>query len=159
MAKNHIPNLAEILRDKEKENAKLRSLIRVSQIITSSLERENVIKSVIELARDMLQSQAASLFLIDESSKELIFDFSTDLDSYRTREIRIPLGKGIAGYVAMTGKSVNIENVNQDSRWYAEVDQKSGFKTRSLLCVPLKFQDKIIGTVQVLNKLKNSKFS
>ena len=72
MAKNHIPNLTEILRDKEKENAKLRSLIRVSQIITSSLERENVIKSVIELARDMLQSQAASLFLIDESSEELL---------------------------------------------------------------------------------------
>ena len=159
MANKNNKNLPKILHEKENIIQKLESLIQTSQIITSSLKRKKVIKSVIKLACDMLQSETASVLLIDEVTNELVFDFSTDLNANQQQKIRVPIGKGISGFVAQTGQSVNIKDVSKDSRWYADVDQKSGFETHSLLCVPLKFQDKIIGTAQVLNKVDESVFT
>ena len=159
MANKNNKNLPKILHEKENIIQKLESLIQTSQIITSSLKRKKVIKSVIKLACDMLQSETASVLLIDEATNELVFDFSTDLNANQQQKIRVPIGKGISGFVAQTGQSVNIKDVSKDSRWYADVDQKSGFETHSLLCVPLKFQDKIIGTAQVLNKVDESVFT
>ena len=87
-------------------------------------------KSIIEIARDMLQAEVASVLLVDEKNNELVFEFSSDLDPNQEHAIRIPLGQGIAGYVVQTGETLNIKDVKQDPRFYTQVDQKTGFETR-----------------------------
>jgi len=145
--------------EKEQVIGRLKGLLNAGRIVTSSLDSTQVMKSIIELARDMLQAEVASILLVDEKSKELVFEFSTDLDPNQEHSIRVPLGQGIAGYVAQTGQTLNIQDVKQDPRFYTRVDQKTGFETRSHLCVPLKIKDKIIGTAQVLNKIDAGAFT
>ncbi|HPG32197.1 MAG TPA: PP2C family protein-serine/threonine phosphatase, partial [bacterium] len=74
-------------------------------------------------------------------------------------EIRVPVGKGIAGWVAENDKPLIIEDVSKDERFYKKADEKSTFKTKSILCVPLKVKDKIIGVLQVLNKRGGNPFN
>lgn len=138
---------------------RLYGLIKACVSVSASLDRKKVIQSVIILARDMLQAEVASVQLVDHENNQLIFEFSTDLFLEQKEAIRVPIGHGIAGYVAEKGESLNIKDVNQDPRHYENVDKKTGFETRSMICVPLKIEEKIIGTAQVLNKVGADYFS
>jgi methyl-accepting chemotaxis protein len=69
------------------------------------------------------------------------------------------MGGGLAGYVAKTGETINIEDASKDERFFSNADQKTGFKTRSYLCVPINQEDKVVGTAQVLNKIDKPSFS
>ena len=70
----------------------------------------------------------------------------------------MPLGEGIAGYVAQTGESVLLNDVRKDPRWNPYYDEKSGFRTRSMICVPIKFQGKVLGVIEAINK-KQGRFT
>jgi two-component sensor histidine kinase len=74
-------------------------------------------------------------------------------------DIRIPPGKGIAGWVAQHGKPLLIPNVGEDPRFYPGVDKMTGFETTSILCVPLKAKTKLIGVLEVMNKLNGNSFN
>jgi len=74
-------------------------------------------------------------------------------------EIRLPIGTGISGYVAKTGKTVLIKDASKDKRFYSGIDKKSGFQTKTMLCMPMKNRaKKIIGVFQIINK-KNDEFT
>src|SRR5690606_4952828 len=79
--------------------------------------------------------------------------WSKVLQGARMKELRLKIGEGIAGWVAKTGKSVNIKDAYRDQRFNQNVDNETGFQTRSCLCQPIRNHErKIIGVVQVLNK-------
>ncbi|MCG8417428.1 MAG: sigma-54-dependent Fis family transcriptional regulator [Proteobacteria bacterium] len=98
-----------------------------------------------------LQADRATLWLIDARTKEIR---SQVANLPELRELRLPVGNGVAGYVAHTGEVVNIRDVASDRRWTPEVDQRTGYRTRSLLCVPIidARSSTLRGVVQVLNK-------
>jgi adenylate cyclase len=107
---------------------------------------------------DTLNADRASLFLVDEAKGELWSKVARDVGG-EIFEIRIPLGKGIAGAVAASGKTLNIPDAYRDSRFEPAVDRSSGYRTKTVLCVPLfDSESRVFGVAQLLNKAGGGPF-
>uniref|UniRef100_A0A1I8EHL9 Phosphodiesterase n=1 Tax=Wuchereria bancrofti TaxID=6293 RepID=A0A1I8EHL9_WUCBA len=125
------------------------------------LSMDAVIKKVMNFAQKLTNADRSSLFLVDHRRKELyarIFDVGTQEDEQikinedGNEEIRFPANKGISGYVAMTGQVLNIENAYEDPRFNKDIDQKTGYRTRNILCMPVFIRKSVIGVVEMINK-------
>ncbi|XP_076341092.1 putative 3',5'-cyclic phosphodiesterase pde-5 [Tachypleus tridentatus] len=134
----------------------------VRSIFQDMISMDSVIVKIMTFAQKLVNADRASLFLVDGRTKELyarIFDVSGDQESKSTvsvsetsKEIRFPVGKGIAGHVALTGQSLNIPDAYDDDRFNRTVDQQTGYRTRNLLCMPIFIRNNVIGVVQMVNK-------
>jgi len=129
-------------------------LNNIGQTVTSSLETDVVIRSVMMGINQILQVETGSLLLVDEESNELVFKITLQGDTERLAPFRLKLGQGIAGWVAKHGQPLLIPDARKDPRWYSGVDEAFGTAlTRSMICVPLVVKDKTIGVIEVINKL------
>lgn len=137
----------------------------VKSIFQDMVSMDTVIVKIMMFAQKLVNADRASLFLVDGRSKELyarIFDVSGSQDSANnikpeaSKEIRFPLGTGIAGHVALTGESLNIPDAYDDKRFNRSVDQLTGYTTRTLLCMPIFIRNHVIGVVQMVNKVNGS---
>lgn len=138
----------------------LSSLIEASKNINSVLDLSELLTIIIEFSQKIMNADAGSLMLLDEVRKELVFEVALgNVGENLKKEIRLPLGQGIAGWVAQTGEPLNIEDVYEDKRFFRDYDIKTGYRTKSMLCVPLKTQGKTIGVGQVINKRDNTAFT
>lgn len=133
-------------------------LIEVSHRLAESLDTDVVLQSILSKAVELLQCQAGSLLLVDEVTNELIFKVVSGPASEQLLNKRLPPGVGIVGTVAQTGKPLIINDAKGDPRHYAAIDQKTLLVTQSLLCVPLINQERIIGVLEVMNKLDGTLF-
>ena len=125
-------------------------LLQVGQIITSEMNLEALFPLIIQHTNGIMDTQASSIFLYDKKPNELWSLVSTDL---RKNEIRIPATYGIAGWVFQNRASTIVNDTSSDPRFDADVDEKTGFRTRNILCVPLiNRQKECVGTLQALNK-------
>jgi signal transduction histidine kinase len=125
-------------------------LLQVGQIITSEMNLDALFPLIIQHTNGIMDTQASSIFLYDKKSNELWSLVSTDL---KKNEIRIPATYGIAGWVFQNRASTIVNDTSSDSRFDADVDAKTGFRTRNILCVPLiNRQKECVGTLQALNK-------
>ena len=125
-------------------------LLQVGQIITSEMNLEALFPLIIQHTNSIMDSQASSILLYDKKSNELWSLVSTDI---KKNEIRIPATNGIAGWVFQNRSPTVVSDTSADSRFDAEVDRKTGFQTRNILCVPLiNRQKECVGTLQALNK-------
>lgn len=105
----------------------------------------------------LLSAERASLFLVDVAAQQLVIRVSQDIDG--NREMRLPMGKGIAGAVAQTGKTIRIDDAYADERFNPEVDKQTGFRTRSVLCIPLRNRaGQVFAVAQLLNRKDGSSF-
>jgi phosphoserine phosphatase RsbU/P len=102
---------------------------------------------------------AASIFIINEETSELQLKVATNLDETQSAKIKTPIGEGLVGYVAKTGKPVNIVNAQKDERFYKKIDKMTGVTTTSCLTVPIMIENKIVGAAQVLNKKNGGPFT
>ena len=155
MDENNQDRLKEALRRVEMYEG----LFEANAAVTSSLNKDEVLNLVMNKAQELLNSEAASIFLIDEDTEELVLAVSTNLPGESLSEIRFPKGLGVSGWVAENGKPVVTSDISKDPRFYVGVQDRTGFHTSSYLCVPLMTSDKIIGTAQVLNRKDGSTFS
>lgn len=133
---------------------RLNGIIEMTALINSSLSSRIISKRAVEAATKLLESEAGSLILRDMKTGELFFDIAVGSKSKKVKEIRLPEGKGIAGWVVEHHKPVIVHNVNKDPRFYNEADKISKFVTRNMVCVPLRAKKRTIGVLQVVNKLK-----
>lgn len=132
------------------EVSKLHWLVEASKKVNSTLDLDRVLSNVLEAAIKVVDAETGTLYLVDHEKKEI---WSKVLKESRLVEVRLPLGKGIAGYVAATGDALNIPDAYMDPRFNPEYDRKSGFHTSSMLCLPMRNpDDKIIGVFQLMNK-------
>jgi len=126
----------------------LDSLMHCSILVNADLSVERVLERIMAEAKSLVGAEAASVFLVDRRSKEL---YSTVNST--GAELRIPLRSGVAGFVAYSGGPVIINDAYMDSRFNTAVDSRTGFKTRNILCVPMRAgQGGIIGVAQLINK-------
>ena len=110
-----------------------------------------------EKAAEVMDADRATLFLYDESRNEL---WSKTTQRLEIKEIRLPLGVGIAGNVAKTRTPINIPDTYADARFDPDFDKETGYRTRSILCLPLIGNgDRLIGVIQVLNKKDQEVFN
>ena len=139
--------LGERARDSQREEARI---LEVTQAVSSELNIEKLLRKIIGIATDLLEAERSTLFLHDPRTDEL---WSRVAEGLAEREIRIPAHVGIAGEVFTTRVAVNIPDAYADPRFNPEVDRKTGYRTRSILCVPVINKHGMpIGVVQVLNR-------
>jgi signal transduction histidine kinase len=129
---------------------KLGLLIEASKIVNSALSIDTLLGLIMDVATRSISADRGTLYLIDTARDELWSKVAQGVDMV---EIRLPVGKGLAGYVARTGEIVNITNAYQDPRFNPEIDKKSGYTTQTVLCMPMRNREGVIvGVFQLLNK-------
>ena len=141
------------------ENARLQALVEAFAMLNTSLDLEKVLRNTLGSATKLMSAEIGSIALINDEGTHLEFVESTDENFDQLRNMKVPLGEGVAGNVALTGKAERIEDISQDDRFYNKIDKALGHRTSSYLCVPLTVSDRIIGTAQIMNHVDGRSFS
>jgi signal transduction histidine kinase/CRP-like cAMP-binding protein len=135
---------------KEMQPGKMERLIEAAKSVNSSLNLDTVLEIILDTAVQATNADRGTLYLIDQSNNEI---WSKLLFGEHVGEIRLPIGTGIAGFVAETGETVNIEDTYNHPYFNPDIDQRSGYHTDSMLCMPMRsMSGEIIGVFQLLNK-------
>ena len=133
-------------------------LIEISRDLASTLDLDTLLKSIVGASADVTHAEAASILLYDDTSRQLYFQVSTNIDEPTMRGFVVPIEKSIAGWVVTNRKSVRIDDAHQDLRHFSDIEQTIGFNTQSMLGIPLITKNKVVGVLEVLNK-KRGKFT
>ncbi|MCS7202163.1 MAG: HD domain-containing protein [Dictyoglomus sp.] len=148
---NRIINLEERIKE-------LNILQEIGFQINSTFRLKDLLNLIMTLSKETLEAEASSLMLLDEKTNDLTFEIALGEKGDVIKKFRIPLGEGIAGWVAKTGEPLIANNVEEDPRFAKKYDSATSFRTKSILCVPLKTKEKIVGVIEVLNKKGNDNF-
>lgn len=134
-----------------------RALREVGNALGTTLELDDLLELILSKLTDLLEADRATLYLLDEATGDLV---SRIIVGQQVRSIRLKVGNGIAGIVAKTGKPIRVADAYSDPRFEQEWDLLTGFRTKSMLVVPLKNHlARTIGVIQVLNKRTLSEFT
>ncbi len=135
----------------DRSREKLDALTRLIHTVAGATNTDVILTDVLAQITELLQADRATLYFLDHSTGELWSKVA--LGEGKTLEIRVKIGKGLAGWVGMTGVPLVINDVIKDDRFDARWDKKSGYRTERVLCVPvLDVEQKVTGVLQVLNK-------
>lgn len=156
---------SEALRKLRKEEQRLQArlealagLMDVSIIINSTLDLDEVMRLVMEKAQMVMKAEASSVMIINEEKQVLEVPVALGEVGEKVQKIELPIGQGIAGWVAAHGEPQLIADVRQDARFNPAVDRETGFQTRSILAVPLQVRGKLIGVAEVINRRDGQPF-
>jgi len=146
--------VVELDRNAMELNGKLdqnNKLIEASKIVNSAIDIDRLLGLILDVAVRGTNADRGTLYLADESGNELWSKVAQGRNNMV--EIRLPIGRGLAGYVAKTGETVNIADAYKDPRFNPEIDKRSGYRTHNVLCMPMRNKDgRIVGVFQLLNK-------
>ena len=135
-------------------NATPQMFRRIGTILTSSLDPKVVFERVMTLVGEHFNPRNWSLLLVDKGSGRLRFEIVMGVDASKLRRFHLECGEGIVGWVCQHGKPLVIEDVRKDPRFSPRVDELLGFRTRSVVCVPLlNGGNKVVGAIELINKL------
>ncbi len=123
----------------------------LGKALTSSLQLDQVLSTIMEKIDEFLRPENWSLLLLDETKQELYFELAIGKASQSLKDVRIKMGQGIAGWVAEHGEAVIVPDVSKDTRFFAKVDEKTKMETRSIVAVPVKFRDTCLGVIELIN--------
>ena len=150
MDQNFVMELGRNILASRNRMDRLTILIEASKIVNSALDLGTVLALILDVATRTIAADRGTVYLVDQKADEL---WSMVAQGDGISEIRLPLGKGLAGYVARTGETVNITDAYRDPRFSPDIDHKSGYTTHTVLCMPMRNRDgNIIGVFQLLNK-------
>jgi adenylate cyclase len=158
---SHIIVLAErwsaAIYEAEQMNDDLRQLLDVNLAITSEMQLESLLRKIVEVTTKLLHADRSSLFLYDEKRDEL---WSLVAEGVNSQQIRFPANQGLAGYALMNGEVVNTPDAYDDPRFIREMDLETGYRSRSILSMPIIARDgRKLGVMQALNRQNATQFS
>ena len=142
----------------ERRNHELATLVEMAKALTSTLSLEAVLNLILEKVSLLLQSQSWSLLLVDETTGELSFEIAVSPAAAALKGMRLKKGQGIAGWVAEHGEPLLIPDVHADPRFAPQVDEAVSFTTESIVCVPVRIRDKVLGVVELVNGQAGARF-
>lgn len=131
---------------------RLKSLIKLTCLVSSSLDPAIIRKRSILAATRLLGAETGSLLLLDEEAGELYFEVALGDKGGKLKKLKLKRGQGIAGWVAENREPLIVHDAQSDERVFHDADKISGFVTRNLVCVPVKAGDRGLGALQVINK-------
>ena len=123
----------------------------VAKALTSSLNLESLLQTIMEKVAIYFRPDTWSLLMCDDEHHELYFAIAVGDASESLKSVRLRIGEGIAGWVAEHGAPLIVPDVSKDERFNSRIDQLTRWETRSILCVPLTSKDKILGVIQLIN--------
>ncbi len=131
----------------------------ITKILVSTLNLNKILTTIMKKTKTMIGVEAWSILLVDEETKELFFERTEGKESKKIKKCRIKIGEGIAGWVAKEGVPVIVPDVSKDARFSGKIDKMLQFKTKSLMCIPIKIKDKVIGVLEIVNKSTGEPFT
>jgi HD-GYP domain-containing protein (c-di-GMP phosphodiesterase class II) len=149
---------SELVKKLDERLSHLSTLNEVGNLLVSTFDEKIVREQAIKAITRLMNAEAGSLLLVDKKRGELYFEVALGKKGREVKEIRLKMGEGIAGWVAKYGRPLVIHDVTKDRRFQKSVDKRSEFKTRDMVCVPVKIKGNIIGVLQAINK-KIGKFT
>lgn len=138
---------------------KLSYFTEIGKAIASASTINAVLSRVMEKIGEIFAPQNWSLLLLDRKRNELYFKVVIGIDAQLLKDVRVPVGQGITGWVAATGQSAIVEDVAKDPRFYDKIDKLTSFSTRSIIAVPVKTDRSLLGVIELINKLDGESFS
>jgi class 3 adenylate cyclase/GAF domain-containing protein len=142
----------------EKQLVEREATSKVSLAMSSVMEPGRILDLIVENSKLVTHAEASSLLLLDEVTGELSFHVAKGSAAAGLARITVAPGKGIVGHVAATGQPLLIADAYADPRFDRSHDERTGFRTRSLLTVPMHSKGVVIGVVQVINKAGEASF-
>ena len=134
----------------EGELRREKRLTEASYALHTTLDLDEVLEIILSAACDGVEADRGTVFVMSRNAEEI---WSRVLSGEESLEIRLPLGQGIAGTVAQTGETIRLDDVYEDERFDRSWDESSGYRTRQMLCKPIRRRDdSIAGVFQLLNK-------
>lgn len=130
------------------------ALLEVSHVVSSTLDLKELLTKIMKTATKVMRCETSTVYLVDEATNELYFSIvqGDAKVGAKLKEIRLPMGTGLAGWCAQNNAPVMVPDADKDPRFFKGADKKSGFVTRSMICVPMCLKEKVIGVLQVLNR-------
>ncbi len=141
--------------------AQLQELVRAVEATGAALlpsSNDELLQTIVEAAARIFGAAAASIALVDERAGELVFRVAYGVGSETVVGMRIGLDQGVAGYVANTGQPIALSNVQNDPRFARAAAEKTGYVPKSILAMPLIVEDRVIGVMEVLDKISAPSF-
>lgn len=147
-----------LILDKLKFQYEMTTLLNeMNLLFASSIDLDETLNTVFYNILDVIQAEAGSIFLVDESGETLVCRICQGPKDILG--VRVPVGTGIVGYVAKTRQIDVTSDVQSDKRHYGQIDEQSGFVTKSMISVPLISKSEVLGVIQVINKKGGQRFS
>jgi diguanylate cyclase (GGDEF)-like protein len=129
----------------------LLSCLDIGKSLTSELDPNRLLERIMEKVSRLFPSETWSLLLLDEATETLRFELSIDLDLAQMKDVRLALGQGAAGHCALKQELLVLEDVRQYEYFNSKVDELSGYRTKSLVCVPIVFAGRTLGVLEMIN--------
>ncbi len=130
----------------------------IAKALTSTLQLDQVLKTIMEKVNELMSPDTWSLLLVDDKTNELYFQVATGVAAEKLRDVRLKVGEGIAGWVAQTGKSTIVPDVTKDPRFSSAVDKVTNILTQSIICVPIRTKERVLGVIEIINYVGKRKF-
>jgi len=127
-------------------------LMEISRQLNSTLDLGALLRRIIDAARELTDTEEASILLIDPATGELRFEAASNLSRAEMEAIPVPMQGSLAGWVATHGEPVLVRDAKSDARWFPRVDKTTQFSTRNLLAVPMNLHNRPIGVLEAINK-------
>ncbi len=143
----------------EERIAVLERMVKVGQIITSTLDLRQLLDIIAEVATELTKTEAASIMLLDKNTGNLYFETVTGPKKDEVKRVTVPLDGSIAGWIFTHNEPLIMRNPQDDPRHYRAVDKKTDFLTRSLMGAPLNFRGETIGVIEVINRSVEDEFT
>ncbi|HEU5402447.1 MAG TPA: SpoIIE family protein phosphatase [Terriglobales bacterium] len=143
--------------ESQRQIQQLSLLFEATRLLNSTLDLAELLELILRIARTEVKADRGTVFLVDKLKKELWSIVAQGLES---QEIRVPFGGGVAGHVAQTGEMLNVADAYELPFFDRSFDQKFGYRTKSLLCLPIRHKSgEIVGVLQLLNQTIDGKFT
>jgi len=141
------------------EGSELIVFHELGKALTSSLQLDQVLRTIMEKINEVLRPDTWSLLLMDAPKQELYFQIATGEGAEALKDVRIKVGQGLAGWVAQTGHAVVVPDTGKDARFSGKVDERTNVATRSVVAVPVRFRDQCLGVIELINCIGPDGFS
>src|ERR1700676_3749972 len=139
------------VRGEQREAGEIAVFHELGKALTSSLQLDQVLRTIMEKIDEFLRPDTWSLLLVDEIKQELYFELAVGKGAQALKDVRIKMGQGIAGWVAQNDEAVIVPDVSQDTRFFSKIDEKTKMETRSIVAVPVRYRDHCLGVIELIN--------
>lgn len=128
-------------------------------VLGTEASYQELLTSIVEVARAIFKAKASSILLLDEATDELVFEAAADAESEKLVGMRLPSSTGIAGFVLVSRQPLVIEDVLADPRFSRETAESTGFVPKGLMAVPLLHEERALGVLEVLDRPADARFT
>jgi Nif-specific regulatory protein len=139
---------------------KFETLIEINALINSEYsDGKELLRTIIESATRLMEAEASSLLLVNPENNKLYFEISLGTKGPEVQRFSLNMGEGIAGWVAANNRSLIVNDVESDSRFFADISKKINFPTKAILAVPMRIKERCVGVIEIINKIDGGNFS